>query len=713
MPDGSPRPAPARISYALLFGLSLTLQGYRSLDGDQAYRLPILLNRQDPAVFADDPFVRAFDAFNPHRGYLALLDAPSRLIGLPASLFLLYAATFAVTCVGLRALARAAWPGSGEWAGILTVALVLLADAGNVGTNHLFEPMLLDRLIGFGLGWVALSGFVRGRGGIGGAALIGLAGLVHPSVGIQLGMLLGAGWVACLIRPGTLGVGRRSAWLGIGALGLALLPTVLIQAPQKSALFDGLDPETFRLLSFHVQGPQHMLPGLWRGMQWLAWFGYPALAGLTLLANGRPISIERLRLSALLGLLLLGLSTSWVAVEVLEDPRVTVFQPFRMATIARGLCLVLVAERVRSHWRAGGLPGTLRGCLLVAGLGSDGSMVVAVLAELACSLGDRLALKLRGLRSDARLDAPSSAPSPGLRPPSPPKTGARVGFGPPLPARGERDGVRGLGSDAGPGAIAGLVVLVVGLAYLARHDPESGQWPLLGGIVLAVALWGIRRRWAAPRWTIGRALRLAAVSYTVPALALLAALLPPEGTPAYRAAREALISRCRFGESPTDDVERLALWARAHTPESARFVGPPGPKTFRLWSRREVAFNRAAGPYDATGLADWASRFADHVAFDGPTEAFALAYLSDRHALERRYQQMSDADRAALARRQGADHVLAAAPDGPPDPASPLELLRVDGRYAIYRLRDEARPGPIPALARRGRMPPQDRVAVD
>jgi hypothetical protein len=193
--------------------------------------------------------------------------------------------------------------------------------------------------------------------------------------------------------------------------------------------------------------------------------------------------------------------------------------------------------------------------------------------------------------------------------------------------------------------------------------------------------------------------RLTAVSFAVPALALLAALLPDDGPAAFRAAREALISRCRFLESPTDDVERLALWARSNTPASARFIGPPGPKTFRLWSRREVAFNRASSPYDASGLADWASRFADHVAFDGPPSAFARAYLADRHALERRYQQMSDLDRAALARRQGADHVLAAAP-GPdsevdPDPDSPLELLRVDGRYAIYRLRDR----PAGALA--------------
>ena len=62
--------------------LYLTLRGYHSFDGDQAYRLPLLLHRQDPSLYQDDPFVRAFDVFNPHRGYLALLDWSSRPLGI-------------------------------------------------------------------------------------------------------------------------------------------------------------------------------------------------------------------------------------------------------------------------------------------------------------------------------------------------------------------------------------------------------------------------------------------------------------------------------------------------------------------------------------------------------------------------------------------------------------------------------------------------------
>src|SRR3954451_11852052 len=91
---------PRWLAFFLILGLYLTLRGYHSRDSDQAYRLPLLLHRQDPRLFADDPFVRAFDAFNPHRGYLALLDWTSRPLGLSAGLFSLFVLTLAATCLG-------------------------------------------------------------------------------------------------------------------------------------------------------------------------------------------------------------------------------------------------------------------------------------------------------------------------------------------------------------------------------------------------------------------------------------------------------------------------------------------------------------------------------------------------------------------------------------------------------------------------------------
>jgi hypothetical protein len=156
-----------------------------------------------------------------------------------------------------------------------------------------------------------------------------------------------------------------------------------------------------------------------------------------------------------------------------------------------------------------------------------------------------------------------------------------------------------------------------------------------------------------------------------------------------------LINRCRFAAVPADDVERLGLWCREHTPVTARLIGPPGPKTLRLWSRRSVAFNRAASPYNAAGLADWFARFQDHVHFHGSPAEFVRAYVRDRHGFEARYQAQSAAEQAALALRQGATYVVAAAPgDRDQDTQTqsstgPLELLHVEGHYAVYRVNPE------------------------
>jgi len=642
------------LPFVILLGLYLTVQGYHSRDGDQAYRLPLLLHRLDPAVYATDPFVQAFDAFNPHRGYLALLDWSSRPLGLSAALFGLFALTFAATALGIGRLARAAWPESGAGVGVVAVGLVLLDRAGNVGTNHLFDGMLLDRLIGFGLGWIALASAVilpAGRAWVG-AAAIGLAALIHPSAGLQLAMLAGAGWIAWALWPARTGVGVRDARRAIGLLVVALIPAALLHGGGGAAMFRGLSREDYLLLGAYVQGPQHMLPHLWRRPQWLAWGATMLLAGLALvrgekrphpgpLRGGGGVEFGAVRIALLLAVDLVGLGLAWVAVEGLHDLRATLFQPFRMATIARGLAMVLLAGHVRALWGRGDAEGKVRATLLAVGLTGDRALVVVTLAELAVVATGRIAPRWAGA--------------------------------------------------------VGVAVLGAGLVFLARHDTESGHVP----IALApagLAAWMLATRGRPLGWTPRRLAWSLAVAWAVPAAALVAPLVPGVD----RKLVELLADRCRFGEVPTGDVERLAMWCRGHTPAAARFIGPPGPKAFRLWSRRGVAFNRAASPYHAAGLADWSARFRDHVGFRGSTAGFAAAYLADRQGLERRYQAMSDADRAALARRQGATHVLAAAPaaGSPADPAGPLELLRVEGRYAVYRVRAPRNPGAFPETSR-------------
>jgi hypothetical protein len=88
-------------------------------------------------------------------------------------------------------------------------------------------------------------------------------------------------------------------------------------------------------------------------------------------------------------------------------------------------------------------------------------------------------------------------------------------------------------------------------------------------------------------------------------------------------------------------------------------------------------------------VADWAERFRAHVAFDGSSADLIRTYQRDRHALEARYQAMSDAGRAALAVGQGATYVVAAPPLGRDftRPENPLELVHAEGVYALYRVR--------------------------
>jgi hypothetical protein len=338
-----------------------------------------------------------------------------------------------------------------------------------------------------------------------------------------------------------------------------------------------------------------------------------------------------------------GLALAWYGVEGLCDLRLTLFQPFRMATICRGLALVALADRVLGHWRSGAWTGRARAALLAAGLMGDWAFVIVTLVELGMTGMDELRARYYQ-QGDPWWLSPS---------------------------------------------LAAGVILGGGWWFLMRHDTESGQWPLLSALVATC----MASRLSPGRdfelcWTPRRLAIAVLLCWSAPLVALAVVFDPASVAGHPRGWVRPLVERCRFAAVPTDDVERLALWCRDQTPRSARFIAPPGPKTFRLWSLRSVAFNRAASPYHAQGLADWSARFRDHVGLSGSNAELVRAYLSDRHGLERRYQEMTDADRAALAVRQGATHVVAAAPgDREPIDDGPLELLHVEGRYAVYRVR--------------------------
>ena len=660
---------PARwLGYCLILGLYLTLRGYHSLDGDQAYRLPLLLRLQDPALYVADPFVRAFDAFNPHRGALHTISLVSSGIGLSPGLLLLFVLTFLGTCLGVDRLARAVWPGLRNRVGWVAIVLVLAAKAGNIGTNHLFEAMVLDRLMALAVGWLALAAIVSepGRGWRLAAIGLGLAALIHPSLGLQLALVVAGSWVAWAVLGGQTGVSSSMSARGIAAVSLAVMPGLILNLVPGGSLQEGLAPADFWTIAVELQSPQHMLPHLWRMPQWLAWGCYIVLAVTALLGaldrfadpmhrarpspslpplhkGGENPCPARVRLTVMLAVVLLGLGAAWGAIEGLHDVRITVFQPFRLATLARGLALVLIAGRLVDLWDRGTWLARLRSVLLGVALAGDWLLVVVTLAEAGTTAAELVTRR---------------------------------------------------------GAILVFSLLTAwSLYFLSRHDTESGHWPillvLLGGVAWAgFQAWSGRTpRPVAPERAILGFRWALALAWTVPSLALIAGALPSDHWAARTSMVKGLVARCRFASVPIDDIERLALWCRQHTPLSARFIGPPGPKTFRLWSHRSLAFSRAGSPYHAAGLADWFARFQDHVDLHVAPETFVREYVSGRHRLEARYDALTLDQKAALAFRQGADHVFASAPDDPatdpgltPRADTSLELLHTEGRYAVYRV---------------------------
>ena len=290
MPGDTPSRAgalPRWLVYAILLGLYLTLRGYHSFDGDQTYRLPLLLHQQDPRLYVDDPFVRAFDAFNPHRGSLLVLDLVTRPLGLPAGLFLVFVSTFLVMCVAVERLARGTWPALGPGVGVVAIGLLLAAKAGNIGTNHIFEAMVLDRQIAFALGWLAIAQQVvhpdRGRWLV--IAAIAAATLIHPSAGLQISLVLAASWTAWWMLGRLTGVSKRDVVRGCLGMAVAVVPGLAFNLASGPGLIGDMPQRDFWLLSVELQSPQHMLPHLWRMPQWLACVSYIALAGLAVCSS--------------------------------------------------------------------------------------------------------------------------------------------------------------------------------------------------------------------------------------------------------------------------------------------------------------------------------------------------------------------------------------------------------------------------------------------
>ena len=85
--------------------------------------------------------------------------------------------------------------------------------------------------------------------------------------------------------------------------------------------------------------------------------------------------------------------------------RVTVFQPFRMATVLRGIALVFIAGRLVTLWRSEGWLGRVRAIVIAAALTGDWLFVVVTLAETAAAAVEAISTRLRQGEQRSFVDA--------------------------------------------------------------------------------------------------------------------------------------------------------------------------------------------------------------------------------------------------------------------------------------------------------------------
>ena len=279
---------------------------------------------------------------------------------------------------------------------------------------------------------------------------------------------------------------------GAVAAFLAVLPGLALNLGAGGSLQQGLSTGDFWTLSVELQNPQHMLPHLWRMPEWLAWAAYLVLAALSVWRNPAH-GVSRIRLLIMLGVVLGLLAASWTAIEVLHNLRLTVFQPFRLATVARGLALVLIAGRLVELWSQGGWFSRTRAVLIAVALAGDWMFVVVTLAELGATLAERAGKRTSQL------------------------------------------------------AYAGL--LAWGLLFLSRHDTESGHWPLLlvlgAGLCIRFIRWPDSRADKNHRGVWLRPSMLAVV-WALPVLALILGTFWPGSLAARCCVRGAGSSRCQL-----------------------------------------------------------------------------------------------------------------------------------------------------------------------
>jgi hypothetical protein len=225
----------------LVFALLVTANssGYRYGVSDQAFYAPAVELAAHPALFPRDRDVLATQT----KLWLGdeVLGGIVRATGItvPTLFFVLYLVTVAAFAAGAFALARALGADGWTSAAFLTL-LALRHRIARTGANT-FEGYMHPRVLAFAIGLAALAFAVRRRW-VAGAALVVLAGVVHPTTAIWFALAMAAMAIASSVHRSRMIIGLAAAAAVAALAGHRLISgRLVVMDPAWLAVFADRD----------------------------------------------------------------------------------------------------------------------------------------------------------------------------------------------------------------------------------------------------------------------------------------------------------------------------------------------------------------------------------------------------------------------------------------------------------------------------------------
>jgi hypothetical protein len=310
------------IAVGLAFALLATLNsgGYRYGASDQAFYIPAIERHLDPSLFPRDRGL--IDS----QSRLFFLDeaiaAASRAFGadLPTFFALGYLVTLALLCFAVYRLGRTYFVSPWTVAALLA-ALTLRHRIAKTGANTL-EGYFHPRQLAFAAGILAIDAVLRGRSPWA-IALVGLAGLVHPTTGVFFAVWVG---VALAVSDPKM----RPVLLSLGAVGVAAGAFFLWRGPLGLQTMDEAWTRT-------LADKDYVFPTAWAAGTWLVNLLYPvAIAGSYWIRSRRGVALSReagVVAGCLVLILLFAASLPFVAGRVALAVQLQVSRVFWMADL--------------------------------------------------------------------------------------------------------------------------------------------------------------------------------------------------------------------------------------------------------------------------------------------------------------------------------------------------------------------------------------------